>query len=805
MSNSLDKSIAEEWQDRVKILLYIAAALRIGLVLLELFSLIPGASALSKGLSLLNFISGLCLIIFFVAEMILLPPVGMALMSILVSVVFFFLPYVVVLFLDLIIESVLLMFIAGLICYMLSGVYLTFVCGWLTSIEVIMVSGPLSIATGIGVAVAGSGAAVAYGTKAAIDKAGKSAGGRTMRALTTFLGSLLVFVVIGWPMLSATNSISGVLSCKPAVIAAQSFFNHINMLGSDKVSDDYKAFFDKEKDWVFENNFYSTCIDHGNNNIVQGEKNLIAGNETTLAVLLNGLLYVRDDTVTDAYNTAGYIPRKTDALVLDGSNAFVFGYNKVFVCGRKGQYTWKKTKWTSEFKKLSEDEQFERVYDILERQNTQEELKFPYDEVGVVAYAQRNGLLLGYDSESHMAVFASKAKKGEVTVYRQTEPGSREKLGTFTPTYISGKGMPYYLSMSERALAYLDGNEVKSIMLNSWKESTMFTHPESEGKPAEFTSIHHVDLGEEGQYLVYLDNQERLWLDTRDIGIMNVKGGSWNTDTTRISGFAGNFIYSIQYDDSLLSRLTYLKDTKENSRNLINVWTEAWNYQRIPLKRSLYDPVAAEQEEEQKRIEEEQKRMEEEARLNDPAVKYPSPEIASRKNRALYDKTYIVASNYSTYKGPQERFWFQYPTRFYDHVDYTLENDGADITIIFTCDNDPSYLEVSVHPLPDGVENIKSYAEEWRDREMAALYNGLENNFKEYDGDYRFRIQGWIAMNSGVQTHVICRVDGESIMKMVLRIPNGTDKEDSAVKEYYGKYMNYRCGFGIPTKAPSIK
>lgn len=103
------------------------------------------------------------------------------------------------------------------------------------------------------------------------------------------------------------------------------------------------------------------------------------------------------------------------------------------------------------------------------------------------------------------------------------------------------------------------------------------------------------------------------------------------------------------------------------------------------------------------------------------------------------------------------------------------------------------------------MEDLKSYAEAWCDSETANLYNGLVNNFEGYDGEYRFRIQGWTEMGSGVETHVICRVDQENIMKMVLRFPNGTDKDDSAVKEFYHEYMNYRCGFGIPVKAPKIE
>lgn len=794
-SNNKNLNTLKEWQAMAKIPLWAAAVLKVIITLLDVTALVPGLGFLRSVLSFLNFSSGVLLIIYFIAELFLLPPVGMALMCILVGIIFFFLPYAVMLFLGMIIDSVFLMFVAGIICYALSGIVLTFVSGWLTSIEVFVVSAPLSVAAGIGAGVVGAGGAAVYGTKAAVDKAGKAAGRRKKHVLPIILGNLLVLLVIGWPVLSATDAISGILACKPAVIASQAFLGHINLSGSDK----YKALFENEEDWVFGNHFYSSYIDNGNNNIVQGERNMIAGNETTLAVLLNGLLYVQKNTVTKMYNGAGYIPRKTDALVLAGSKAFVFGHNKVFVCGSDGQYTWKKTKWTSEFEGLSEEEQFEKVYDILERQNTQEELHFSYDEVGAVAYAQRNGLLLGYDDESHMAVFASKGEDGDVTLYRQLKQGEREELGSFTPA-TSENGLPYHVYMNEKGLVHLDGNQVKAIFLNSWNSNTLFTHPGWGGEDAVFRSIHYGDLGEEGRYYVYLDDKQRVWVDPRLIEGEAVDGSKWNIETTKISGFAGNYFYSIQYDDSLLSRLTYLNDYKSEKNagtstsgwGLTSIWMEDWSYQRIPITRSLFDPEA--------------KEAEEEAKLNDPLVKYPAPQIASRKGRALYDETYIAASKYSTYTGPQEYFWFQYPTRFYDHVDYTLENDGADISIVFTCDDDPSYLEVSVHPLPEDVEDFKSYAEELCDSETASLYNGtVIGTVADNSEEYRFRIRGWTEMNSGVQTYVICRVDRENIMKMVLRLPNGTDKDDSAVKEFYRDYMNYRCGFGIPGKMPKIR
>ena len=140
-------------------------------------------------------------------------------------------------------------------------------------------------------------------------------------------------------------------------------------------------------------------------------------------------------------------------------------------------------------------------------------------------------------------------------------------------------------------------------------------------------------------------------------------------------------------------------------------------------------------------------------------------------------------------------------------MEYIVENDGADVTIRFTRQGDSSSLEVSVHPLPEGVEDIGAYAKSWYDKEIKELYNGLEVSYKEYADDdvYRFRLRGWTEMNSNVGCYVNCHADENNIMKMVLKYPVGTDSEDKKVKEFYADIMNYHCGFGIPSKQPVLK
>lgn len=334
-----------ERREELNYVLWAAMILRASGTLLQLIGGIRILHFLNTIGCVVDFVSGVVLVAFFVAELFLLPPWGMLLMLVLIGFVMFFIPYAVTVVASLLAGSLLLFLIALPICYLLSGVIATFVGGVLTSIEVVTVSAPLTIALGIGTGVAATGGAVAYGTKVALDSAEIAAHkGQMRRAVLGILANLVIFTAIGWPVLSATKAVTGIMAFKPALMATQAALDNFNLAGSTSVSYDYKAYFDKEKDWVFGSDFYSTYINNGNNNMTQGKTDRFAGNQTAMAVLVNGTLRVYDSEQTKGYVQVSYKPRETDALVLVGSEAFVFGHNKVLVCGSDGRYTWKKTK-----------------------------------------------------------------------------------------------------------------------------------------------------------------------------------------------------------------------------------------------------------------------------------------------------------------------------------------------------------------------------------------------------------------------------------------------------------------------------
>lgn len=538
----------------------------------------------------LNFVSGILIAVFFIAELFLLPPITMVVVSIVVSILFFFLPAMVGLILGMLTASLAISVIASTLCVLLSSVTFTFLYGTLMSVQVTIVSAPAVLAAGVAVGTIAIGTTMATAAYAAVDTIGVVAERKPKRALLSLLGNILIFIVICWPILSYTGTINGAMAFKPAVILNQAHMNYLNV----GASEEYKEMFEDETKWAFTNNFYNESIRSSNNNITQGKKDLIAGNEHAMAVLLNGLLYVQDATMENHIGGAAYLPKETDALVLNGTWAFIFGRDRIFMCGSKGNYMWKDTQYTTTFENLSWDEKCEYVYDILERQNTDEFMRFSYDEVGSVAYAQRNGLLLNYNRNTHTALFAKESDNGQITIFLQSSANTRTEQVTFD-TDKSHSGQTYVMVGADGILCLQENNVIFFEQNSDWSRYNSFTHPEGD---IDFSSIHYGWVGENCDvYSAYADTEGKIWLDTRNIGKNGVTPFSCNIDETKAIGFAGDYIYSIQYDDNLVSRLTYIQDVSiaKNDPNTSDssgyrpyeIWMEAWAFQRIKLDTSI--------------------------------------------------------------------------------------------------------------------------------------------------------------------------------------------------------------------------
>ena len=520
----------------------------------------------------LAFVSAVLVTLFFIVELFVLDFKQLILISTVVGVLFYWLPAMVGLILGMLTASVALQFIAGVICYACSTVTFTFVWGVLTSVSAVSLTAPLTVTTAVTGAVVATGMAIGAGVYATVNEIGQTVSRHKRHFVLALLGNVLAFVLICWPILSYTMAITGALACKPAVLLNQAHFHHLNL----KASETYEALFSDEDQWVFTNQFYHDILRGSNNNITQGKRDLIAGNGEMLAVLLNGAVHIYTDDMTEKIETSAYFPRRTDAMVIADGKVFIFGKNKVFVCGAQGEYTWKKTDYTSDFTKLPWEAQCERVYDILERQNTDVATRFSYDDVGTVAYAQRNGLLLNYNRLTHTAWFV-REENGSVTVWEQSATDERREVTSFTPNE-SKSGQPW-VAVGADGVLYAAQDRIEFLAAaDGFAAYQTFANPDGDG----FCSVHYGWAGDsDNVYSVYAD-EDTVWVDTRNVGTASVTPVTL-ASRAAVAGFAGQYFYSVQYEDNWLAKLTYIYDVRPETNPLTTVWFETFDLQRIKL------------------------------------------------------------------------------------------------------------------------------------------------------------------------------------------------------------------------------
>ncbi len=760
----------KRWQKRVVWLLYIAMVLKMIGAFVPMF----------------NFPAGLVLFAFFAAEIFLLPPLGMAFMVVIGSVLFFLLPFIAQIIVGTVVASVALSVVGIAVSMALSGIIVYTVGGAVVAVEAVVITAPMTIALGIGGASVGLGFAMGAGAAGTAVGASKMASKRRAgRFVTSVLASLLIFAALGWPCLSFAGGLTGIAACKPAVLARKLVYNHFN-IGSDKYL--RELFSDGDTEY-FVQGFYDDVIVHNRSNMISGDKTLFAAEGDNSAILLDGTLYARGEGRDTLYYAAAYLPRREDAMVMWRGYTIIFGHNKIFCAGHDGSYTWKDTKWTSEFTSLTREEQFERLYDILERQNTDGQALFTFEDAAVVAYAQRNGLLLDYDGGTRTAYFALRDKSGRVTVYLQTAPNERREAASFTPDW-PGNGLPY-LMVRGRGVFYLSGDEVRLLGIDDWQTDKVFFHnPEKDGRARPLRAIAYVGpeyLDEDGdQYLLYTDGETEFLIDPGLMGDLQVHEYSMDCEGFRALCSVGDTAYLFHYPQTIVSRLTFLHDVRETSDNWMGggVWREALLFLHLDLHREDYDPEFAEAQRTPDRL-------------------YPAPELSPRRGgMERYDRNYLSSATYGTYQGPAEDFRFGYPERTYDDVDYFISGDGADVEIRFTCADDPGALEAALHPLPEGAGSPLEYGKSLYDSELSALYNGAEIKALEgEDGSYRFRLEGWADDAGSIKRYVIVKVDAGHVMRLVLDVPASLDRE---LMTYYANKINYLCGFGIPSSAPKL-
>ena len=511
--------------------------------------------------------------------------------------------------------------------------------------------------------------------------------------------------------------------------------------------------------------------------------------DTCIAFFLNGMVYLTDMEANEVYHTTAYTPGSEDAIVLVGEEAFIFSHDQIALIGPDGRYLWKDTTWTSDFESLSDEQQYDRLYAILEEQNDGQSGTISIEDVAVVACAQRNGRLLYYDAENHCAYFGEEGKTGEITILRQSALGTREEATVFTYNCDSDN-LPYTMINAD-VVVYIDGDKIMFQGVNEDWSTVHYTNKSHDGEQHPFVSFHVMHDAKGNEYFAYQDSEDIICLELLGCPVMEAVFDAHRFEAVYSMG---DYIYCIEYDsDNLLNKYTYIRDVSEDA-GVTAVWTEKWDWSRIHLHSGLWGIEEAEEAEET--AEPEEKTF---------ADLYPISELrTSVKQIGLYKDNVVSPSKYFYYGDPAAGFNFRFPSILYEEVEYTYNEDGSEVQLYFYCQNDPSSLTVTLRPNADGTDHaaLLSTLQENAEAEMVNVKR-VRSGYADQEGTAStFYLTGNAADDTGLICTKLCRVDNEHIMEMELRIPNATSNEDQAYKDYYVQAMYACCGFGSGEEPP---
>lgn len=810
-SDDLEDTIAT-WQRSVSILLYISLIAHGFEVFLTNVGVLEGL------IPVLQVIAAIAALVFFLAECLILPPVGVLIMTVVSALLSWVVPYFVAFLVRSLIESILFMAIGGIIMALSVGLVVIVVNGVVVGAVIVpLVVTPFLAASGaMGITVL-TGA----GTAAAVDAGVQQIRPADLVRPRRVLINLLLLLVLVWPALTWTGIFQGVFALKPVQRAQQ---QHLSF-SEENTSDIYRLYFEPQENYIpssikhltFDEGFYHNFIYPGRNTFAQGATPS-ASTDTCIAFCLNGMVYLTDIQANELYHATAYNAAREDAIVMVDKEAFLFCHNRIALLGPDGRYLWENTNWTSDFERLSEKKQYEQLYAILEAQNDGQSGAIPIEDVAIVAYAQRNGLLLYYDTASHSAYFGQKNKTGEITILRQSAPETREEITSFTPQCDSDN-LPYTMLNTE-VLAYINGNRIIFQGVADEWDCVHYENKIHDGKTHPFVSFHTLHDADGNEYFAYQDSEDIICVERLGSPVIEAKFDASRYDAVYS---VGNYIYGIVYDsDNLLNSFTYINDRQDGDTST-SVWTENWGWDRIHLHSGLWD-------------------KEEEAETAPPVEKtfserYSIPELrTSVRQIGLYKDNVVSPSQYAYYKGPADNFYFRFPRIVYEEVDYTFIEDGAEVLLHYSshndtvdrtttplsgeeaenapdgskvqihlyCNNDPSSLTVTLRPNADGTDH-KTLLSELQKRAEAEMVNvkRVRSGYADQECTAStFYLTGNTADGTGMICTRLCWVDGEHIMEMELRMPKATDNEDKAHKDFYAKAMYACCGFGSNTEPP---
>ncbi|MBR2048945.1 MAG: hypothetical protein IJ960_10160 [Oscillospiraceae bacterium] len=759
----------ENPQRYISILLYVA-------LLSHSFTLLLADLEFLVGLiPVLGVITVVSVTLFFLLEAVTVPPLGLLILTAVSAVLFLVMPWVVTLVLAIAVEGVALLVFGSLIAAATSLVVIVVVNGVMAGVAVLpMVTLPVAVGSIAASIAAMLGTGIATGMDAAMQQLEPS---ETVKFRRIVLNLLLVLLVV-WPVLSWVGAYQGIFGFKPMMLERREHLN-FNKRNENSL---YRSFFENpeeggfingEQNWTFGEGFYDSYIYPGRNSFAQG-KYPSASSGQNIAFCLNGMIYLHYADDNGTYRTAAYDAVPEDAMVMAGEEAFLFGDDEILLLGPDGRCKWKDTRWRTEFNKLSEAEQYSRLYDILEEQNDGVSGAVSIEDVAVVAYAQRNGLLLYYDRDTHRAYFGQEGKKGKITVLCQSATGTRTEVASFTP-HCASDNLPYTM-IDEATLAYIDENK---IVFQGVEEDWSSVHYTNETNP--FVSLHVIQKEDGTVYLAYADREDTLCMERLGDEIKR-----YQFDTERYEGVysVGNNLFCVVYDRNLINRLTYIQDLREDE-TIMDVYTEKWSQVTYHFSDDLWDPPVPEE-----TIPWDEQPF---------GVRFPFPELGtSAGQEGLYRDNVVYPDKYATYWGPAEGFVFRFPRILYDQVDYTWSEDETEVCIRLSCSNGQGSLNVTLRPNVEGMdhqtlmETLLAEAQEAMTNETT-VRSGPSNE----DGTAStFCLRGYAPDNDNLICTRLCRVDSRYIMEMELLVPFPVDNEDRAYKEFYIMAMEALCGFG---------
>jgi hypothetical protein len=283
----------------------------------------------------------------------------------------------------------------------------------------------------------------------------------------------------------------------------------------------------------------------------------IAIDEAVTSILHGGVLHVYDSENQQVIvQEACPVPNGPDTVVLNyASTTFVLGDEELFIQeydsfeNRYGHYFRSRYPWREAYLAMSEEEQFNQIYEILMRGST----VAPLEEAALVKLSAQKGQLVHYDFDSQLVYFASPKEDGTVTFYEQSGPGECREIATAGLHMASGR-VPYMWDSRGNYIICINGAEGIAVYPDGYVSGPYPMHGRDllsiNSLYNESGAFCMVDLTPDRIYVFNYDRDEWVHMDV-DPEI-----------TERSTGILcnGHSIYYYYPREDLLRKYTYLKD-----------------------------------------------------------------------------------------------------------------------------------------------------------------------------------------------------------------------------------------------------